>query len=403
MPSEAQHAAPPAPRPSIFLSYASADRAAARLLRDALEAAGLNVWLDEDELGGGEAWDTKIRSQIRQCTYFMPLISATTERRREGYFRREWRLAVERTLDLADDVMFLVPVVVDDTRDVGARVPEKFFTVQWLRVPGGQATAELRTLAGKLATSEAVVVHPTTPIAETARPRSSRKEPRSESGLPPLPPFPAFPEPGHRVRFWYETVLWSGRLIHALWMRLPGFVRIVASIVIVFNVIAWIFRGPSKPITSETEKAAVATALIKTIGPSADAVQARHPLAMVTFGGRSEEAKKYAGEVFSHVLNILVQNNPDKISLSPLPLESDSDDDEALERGTQLESRYVLTGFAQRHAPGDAIILTAKLYDVKQRTVVWSEIFYAAQTDAVTAAQRLVDAAQSRALPAAKP
>jgi hypothetical protein len=39
----------------------------------------------------------------------MPLVSAQTERRREGYFRREWRLAVERTLDMADDHPFLCP------------------------------------------------------------------------------------------------------------------------------------------------------------------------------------------------------------------------------------------------------------------------------------------------------
>ena len=102
------------PTHSVFISYASADRAAARLLRDTLASAGLEVWLDEDELAGGEAWDAKIRNQIRTCSYFMPVISATTEVRREGYFRREWRLAVERTLDFADDVMFLVPVVIDE-------------------------------------------------------------------------------------------------------------------------------------------------------------------------------------------------------------------------------------------------------------------------------------------------
>jgi hypothetical protein len=135
MPGDAHDSSRP-PLPSVFISYASADRVAARLLRDCLAEAGLAVWLDEKELARGEAWDAKIRT----CTYFMPVISATTEVRREGYFRRAWRLAAERTLDLADDVMFLVPVVIDDTRDAGARVPEKFFSVQWLRVSGGVAT-----------------------------------------------------------------------------------------------------------------------------------------------------------------------------------------------------------------------------------------------------------------------
>src|SRR5215475_6477571 len=91
---------PPPPRPSVFLSYASEDRQAAQALRDALPTFGLEVWYDESALLGGDAWDQKIRRQIRECDYFMPVISAQTEARPEGYFRREWRLAVERTLDM---------------------------------------------------------------------------------------------------------------------------------------------------------------------------------------------------------------------------------------------------------------------------------------------------------------
>ena len=76
---------PPPPAPSVFISYASEDRAAARTLRETLSAAGLDVWYDEEELTGGDAWDQKIRRQIRDCDYFMPIVSATTESRKEGY------------------------------------------------------------------------------------------------------------------------------------------------------------------------------------------------------------------------------------------------------------------------------------------------------------------------------
>src|SRR5271165_1285829 len=111
------------PRPTVFLSYATEDRGAARLLRDTLSELGVEVWYDESELGGGEAWDQKIRKQIRECDYFIPVISARTEARLEGYFRREWRLAVERTLDMAADHLFLLPIVIDDTEQAHARVP----------------------------------------------------------------------------------------------------------------------------------------------------------------------------------------------------------------------------------------------------------------------------------------
>src|SRR6202522_1423837 len=141
---------PGRPLPSVFLSYASEDRQAARTIGNALPAFGLEVWYDESELGGGDVWDQKIRKQIRDCDYFMPIISAQTEARHEGYFRREWRLAVERTLDMADDHAFLLPVVIDDTSQSGARVPEKFVSIQWVRVPGGQPNAALQSLCKRL-------------------------------------------------------------------------------------------------------------------------------------------------------------------------------------------------------------------------------------------------------------
>src|SRR5215469_15448605 len=119
------------PAPSVFLSYASEDRSAAQTLKQALATFGLDVWYDESELDGGDAWDQKIRRQIRECDLFMPVVSAQTEARHEGYFRREWRIGVERTLDMADDHIFLLPVVIDATDAATARVPDKFQMVQW--------------------------------------------------------------------------------------------------------------------------------------------------------------------------------------------------------------------------------------------------------------------------------
>src|SRR5215472_14871055 len=94
-PASPSPANPSRPR-SVFLSYASQDRQTVQLLRDALPGYGLDVWYDESDLTGGDAWDQKIRRQIRECDFFMPVISAQTDARPEGYFRREWSLAVER-------------------------------------------------------------------------------------------------------------------------------------------------------------------------------------------------------------------------------------------------------------------------------------------------------------------
>src|SRR3954453_19170797 len=99
---------------AVFLSYASQDAAAAKRICEALRAAGIEVWFDQNELRGGDAWDAKIRKQILNCFLFVPVISATTQARGEGYFRLEWKLAVDRSHLMADDTPFLFPVVIDD-------------------------------------------------------------------------------------------------------------------------------------------------------------------------------------------------------------------------------------------------------------------------------------------------
>lgn len=110
---------------AIFLSYASQDAEAAQRICEALRAAGLEVWFDQSELRGGDAWDASIRRQIKECALFVPVISANTQSRDEGYFRLEWKLAVDRSQLMADSRTLLLPVVIDTTLDADALVPEK--------------------------------------------------------------------------------------------------------------------------------------------------------------------------------------------------------------------------------------------------------------------------------------
>jgi TolB-like protein len=143
------------PSHAVFLSYASQDAEAAQKICEALRAAGIEVWFDQSELRGGDAWDQSIRRQIKTCTLFLPVISRNTHDRVEGYFRLEWKLAVDRSHLIAADQAFLLPLVIDDTRDDDERVPERFREVQWTRLPGGVTPAAFiervrRLLAGEL-------------------------------------------------------------------------------------------------------------------------------------------------------------------------------------------------------------------------------------------------------------
>ena len=126
------------PTGAVFLSYASQDAEAAQCICAALRSAGVEVWFDQSELRGGDTWDRQIRRQIRECTLFVPIISANSQARPEGYFRLEWDLADQRTHLMGRNRAFVVPVCTDATPEREADVPDSFVAVQWTRMPGGE-------------------------------------------------------------------------------------------------------------------------------------------------------------------------------------------------------------------------------------------------------------------------
>jgi len=130
---------------AVFLSYASQDAEAAKRICEVLRAAGVEVWFDaEGGLEHGDAWDAKIRRQIKDCVLFIPVISVNTQARHEGYFRIEWDLAAERARGIASGMPFILPVVIDDTREPDALVPDRFRTVQWTKLRGGEVPPEVQ-------------------------------------------------------------------------------------------------------------------------------------------------------------------------------------------------------------------------------------------------------------------
>lgn len=127
---------------AIFISYASQDIARVQPLRDALVAAGLDVWFDKGRLQGGEDFDHSIKRRIRDCSVFVPVISRVTQNRPEGYFRLEWNLGVERAKLIADTIPFILPVALDPIREDAALVPERFRQVHWTLIASGTPTQE---------------------------------------------------------------------------------------------------------------------------------------------------------------------------------------------------------------------------------------------------------------------
>jgi len=129
------------PENAVFVSYAREDLAAVQRLKAALDAAGIRTWFDLDRLEGGDDYDRKIQRNIARCSYFIPVVSATTERRLEGYFRREWSYALDRTRNMAEGAIFILPVTIDAIDQAGARVPDRFRALHMTSMPGGEPPA----------------------------------------------------------------------------------------------------------------------------------------------------------------------------------------------------------------------------------------------------------------------
>jgi TolB-like protein len=402
------------PRPaSVFLSYASEDRQSVQAIRDALPGLGLDVWYDESELGGGEAWDQKIRRQIRECDFFMPVISARTEARAEGYFRREWRFAVERTLDMADDHVFLVPIVIDGTVGESARVPEKFLTVQWMRLPGGKPTPVFEALCRRLASGETSTQPPPQKKAADPSQKSSSRSARPPPPPPPPAQVPEFPrqEPGQNARFYGQAAAWTVQSAWIAFQRLPKWIRIV--------VYCWVavllLKGcdsasdhstrASKANAARTEaqearedaRATAQAAKIKAIteqymtgpekgdipgmvaqiarqfsspGSGAGAATAKNNLLAIPFTAPSDDqhAKGVAGAVFGQLFGKAVAAWHGQVRLSTdasLPADASA----AAERGRAEHSTYVVYGSVDNQS------LNVKVIESEDGSVEWSKSY----------------------------
>ena len=314
-------------RRAVFLSYASEDAEVAARICDALRSAGVEVWFDQSELRGGDAWDRQIKTQIHECALFMPIISATTQERLEGYFRREWRLAVDRTHDMADSRPFLVPIVIDDTKDRAAEVPDAFRSVQWTKLPAGETTAafceRIRVLLGG---------------AEQAT------KARVASGPAPIPLSKR------------ATVRW----------KIGAALGVAAALVVGWQ--AWRLLRPN-PGTAAT-------------AASASAVPEKS-IAVLPFVDMSEkhDQEYFADGMAEEVLNLLVKIPNLKVIGRTSSFSFKGKTDDLRKIGTTLGAAYVVEGSVRRS--GDHIRVTAQLIDTRNGTHRWSETYDRDFTDAL--------------------
>jgi hypothetical protein len=110
-------AAPAAGTPCAFLSYASEDRADVDRLREKLEARGVRVWQDRQNLRAGDRWNDVLLKVIRtKVNYVVVVQTERMTRAVSGVFHREIEAARQRQSEMGDfdrqRLRFLIPVTI---------------------------------------------------------------------------------------------------------------------------------------------------------------------------------------------------------------------------------------------------------------------------------------------------
>ena len=303
---------------AVFLSYAREDSAVVQRIAEALRASGVEVWFDQNELVGGDAWDAKIRGQIASCALFVPVMSANTQARLEGYFRLEWKLAANRSHTMAEEKTFLLPVVIDATRDAEAKVPAEFKAVQWTRLADGNATPQfVERIKSLLAPAE---------VVETGSPRPVE---RGEGAAPPTPPAKA------------------GR-------RVPAAAWVVAAVVALAAGVFFVLRKPA--ITDKS-------------------------IAVLPFANLgADKNDEYLGDgMTEELLNVFAKVPKLKVAARTSSFYFKGKNLPIADVGKQLGVAYVLEGSVRK--VGKKLRITAQLINAADGYHLWSETYDREMTD----------------------
>jgi len=135
---------------AVFLSYASEDKDVVRVIRDALEAAGIDVFFDKKNLEAGDEWEPKLKRYISKCSVFLPVISKHTLTPLRRFFRVEWSCGLEEARGAAQSGKFIAPVAIDETKPEEELLPPEFQKFQWQFLPDGKPSPEFVSLIRQL-------------------------------------------------------------------------------------------------------------------------------------------------------------------------------------------------------------------------------------------------------------
>jgi formylglycine-generating enzyme required for sulfatase activity len=135
---------------TVFLSFTSLDREAARAVAAGLKAADIDVWWDEGGVGWGDDWQGKIEQALSRCGAYVILLGQGGVRR---WVKPELGVAFKRHVD---DELPILPLLLDGVSPEA--MPPFLSLKQARRLPADISAFDFGTLATELrAVSEPTV------------------------------------------------------------------------------------------------------------------------------------------------------------------------------------------------------------------------------------------------------
>lgn len=136
-----------------FISYVREDSAVVLHLCRILEANGIEVWLDREQLEPGARWKAAIENAIQGGIYFLSIFSKARQNKPTSYANEELVVAIDQIRKKAFGSTWFIPVKIDDCeiepRPIGGGETILDFQVCDLRNWSKELTRLLRVLGVK--------------------------------------------------------------------------------------------------------------------------------------------------------------------------------------------------------------------------------------------------------------
>jgi hypothetical protein len=108
----------PAGAPTAFLCHENRDKPLAETISEELQKQGIRIWLDKQNLRGGDRWTDLIPHVIeKQTDYVIVLQSPRMLDKPESYFKAEIHHALVRQIRFGN-LRFIIPIILERHRDI---------------------------------------------------------------------------------------------------------------------------------------------------------------------------------------------------------------------------------------------------------------------------------------------